>query len=333
VSDQNTNIRPPNAKTQIELTPLLEPWIARLGAALDILAGASEGSLCQARVAYADFFATRFPAPDDVAFDEIDVHGVAVTRVKPQGAVADRVLLYLHGGGYLVGAPRGYRGLVGRYAKAISAVAVIPDYRLAPEHTYPAAVEDNLTVYRWLLDEGADPGSIVISGDSAGGAMAVSVMVAARDAGLPLPAGGVALSPWANLEHTGASITSKRDADPLCTPEALFTMARSYLGRHPLNSPLASPVFADVSGLPPIAIQIGEREIMLSDAIRLAEHLAAAQVRVRLDVWPGMPHVWHLFSEDLEQADAALADAATFLDSCLRRGNDRTHLSQNGGSR
>ncbi|HET6501756.1 MAG TPA: alpha/beta hydrolase [Amycolatopsis sp.] len=306
----------PEVSAPVDLAPLLEPWIAALGAALDILGGKREGSLDDARRSYADFFATRFPAPPEVEFEDAEAAGVPITWARPRNA-SGNILLYLHGGGYLVGAPRGYRGLVGRYARALSADAVIPDYRLAPEHPYPAAIDDNVAVYRWLLDQGVAADSIVVSGDSAGGGMTVALMVAARDAGLPLPSGGVALSPWANLEHTGASMASKKDADPLCTPEALDMMARGYLGNRPLNSPLASPVFADVTGLPPIGIQIGEREIMLSDAIRLADHLAAASVRVRLDVWPGMPHVWHLFSGDLEQADTALSESVSFLRSCL----------------
>ncbi|MFJ4789980.1 alpha/beta hydrolase [Streptomyces sp. NPDC088794] len=305
---QSANTPPPP-----ELEPLVEPWIEKLGAALDALQAGRFDDLAAAREAYADWFVSRFPAPDGVTYEDYQANGVPVTRARPAETVPGRTLLYLHGGGYLAGAPRGYRGLVGRYASGLRAEAVIPDYRLAPDARYPAAIDDNLAVYEALLKEGYDAGSIVVSGDSAGGAMTVALLVAARDAGLPLPAAAVAISPWANLEHTGASIVTKAEADPLCTPEALRTMALSYMGDSPLNSPLASPVFADVSGLPPVLIQIGEREIMLSDAVRLAEHLATAQVRVNLEVWPGMPHVWHLFSEDLKDADAALESAVAFL--------------------
>jgi monoterpene epsilon-lactone hydrolase len=299
------------------LEPLVEPWIDKLGAALSALEANRPDALTEARTAYADWFASRFPAPADVEYEVFDAGWVPAMRVRPAGAVPGRVLLYLHGGGYLVGAPRGYRGLVGRYAHRLKAEAVVPDYRLAPDALFPAAINDNLTAYEALLKDGVDPARVVVAGDSAGGAMAVALLVAARDAGLPLPAAAAAISPWANLEHTGTSITTKSDADPLCTPEALRTMARNYMGDSPLSSPLASPVFADVNGLPPIQIQVGEREIMLSDAVRLAEHLAAAAVRVDLEVWPGMPHVWHLFSEDLDDADAALDSAASFLISHL----------------
>ncbi|MEU6783047.1 alpha/beta hydrolase [Nonomuraea angiospora] len=301
----------------LELESLLRPWIEKLGAALEALQADRPDDLAEARAAYTDWFAARFPAPDGVTYEEDHADGVPVTRVRPGETVPGRTLLYLHGGGYLAGAPRGYRGLVGRYARRLRAEAVIPDYRLAPDARYPAAIDDNLRAYAALLKEGHDADSIVFSGDSAGGAMAVALMVAARDAGLPLPAAAVAISPWANLEHTGASIATKAETDPLCTPEALRLMALSYLGGNPLDSPLASPVFADVGGLPPVMIQIGEREIMLSDAVRLAEHLADAGVRVTLEAWPGMPHVWHLFSEDLKDADAALDSAVAFLDARL----------------
>jgi acetyl esterase/lipase len=302
-------------------TPALEllvaPWIDKLGAALGALEANRPDDLAAARSAYADWFGSRFPAPDGVEYEDFHAGGVPAMRMRPAQVVPGRVLLYLHGGGYLVGAPRGYRGLVGRFAQRLRAEAVVPDYRLAPDALYPAAILDNLTAYEALLDAGADPDRIVVSGDSAGGAMAVALLVAARDKGLPLPAAAVAISPWANLEHTGTSIATKADADPLCTPAALRTMASNYMGANPLNSPLASPVFADVRGLPPVQIQIGEREIMLSDAVRLAEHLAVAEVRVNLEVWPGMPHVWHLFSEDIDDADAALDSAVSFLTSRL----------------
>ncbi|MFG2745090.1 alpha/beta hydrolase [Streptomyces chartreusis] len=309
--------QPPRTLPVPALEPLMEPWIEKLGAALDALQANRLDDLASARAAYADWFASRFPAPDGVAYEDGQTNGVPVTRVRPGETVDGRVLLYLHGGGYLAGAPNGYRGLVGRYATCLRSEALIPDYRLAPDAHYPAAIDDNLAAYEALLKEGYDPGSIVVSGDSAGGAMSIALMVAARDAGLPLPAAAVAISPWANLEHTGESITTKAAADPLCTPEALRAMALNYMGDNPLNSPLASPVFADVSGLPPVLVQIGEREIMLSDAVRLAEHLAAAQVRVNLEVWPGMPHVWHLFSEDLDEANDALDSAVAFLDARL----------------
>ncbi|WP_432043150.1 alpha/beta hydrolase [Streptomyces cadmiisoli] len=301
---------------------LVAPWAARLDAALAALEEGRLDDLSDIRTEYADWFSSRFPSPSDVLFEDTEASGVPITWARPADTVDGRVLLYLHGGGYLVGAPRGYRGLVGRFARKLKARAVIPDYRLAPDAVYPAAIDDNLAVYKALLDEGYDARSIAVSGDSAGGAMCISLMVAAQEAGLPLPAAAVAISPWANLEHTGESISSKSDTDPVCAPEGLRKLALNYLGGLPLSSPLASPVFADVTGLHPVQIQIGEREIMLSDAVRLAEHLASSRVRVNLEVWPDMPHVWHLFSDDLEDADVAIGSATDFLLSHLSSPQD-----------
>ena len=190
----------------------------------------------------------------------------------------------------------------------------MPDYRLAPEHPFPAAIEDSLAAYAWLLDQGHSPRSIVFSGDSAGGAMVVSVMAAAKRAGLPLPAAGAALSPWANLEHSGASMATRDGIDPTVNLVGFNLMARAFLNGTPKSDADASPVFADVRGLPPILIHIGEREVMLSDAIRLAGHLAENRVRVTLEVWPDMFHVWHLFAAVLQEGMQALGRAAEFLE-------------------
>ncbi len=259
------------------------------------------------------------PTPEGVSIEQIDMGGIPATVVSPETIVGDRVLLYLHGGGYIAGSPAGYHGLAGHFAKLLNARVYMPDYRLAPEHPFPAAIEDSLAAYAWLLDKGHSPGSIVFSGDSAGGAMVVSVMVAAKRAGLPLPAAGAALSPWANLEHSGASMATRDGVDPTVSLAGLNLMARAFLDGVPKSDPDASPVFADVRGLPPILVHIGEREVMLSDAMRLAEHLAENRVRVSLEVWPGMFHVWHLFAAVLPEGMQALTGAAAFLDAAMSR--------------
>jgi acetyl esterase/lipase len=193
----------------------------------------------------------------------------------------------------------------------------MPDYRLAPEHPFPTAIDDTLASYKWLLDNGHDSKSIAFSGDSAGGAMVVSVMVAARNAGLALPAAGVAISPWANLEHSGSSMKTRDGIDPTVSLAGLDLMAKAFLNGALKNNPDASPVFADVRGLPPILVQIGESEVMLSDAMRLATHLAENRVRVSLEVWPGMFHVWHMFAAILPEGMQALQGAAAFLEGAL----------------
>nr|WP_237530191.1 alpha/beta hydrolase [Streptomyces sp. SID3915] len=195
---------------------------------------------------------------------------------------------------------------------------MVPDYRLAPEAPFPAAILDSVTAYRWLLDQGVDARDVVVAGDSAGGAMAVSVLVAARNEGLPMPAASIAFSPWGNLEHTGASMTTRDGIDPSANREGLERAAAAFLASTPPSHPLASPVFADTRGLPPVLIQIGEREVMLSDAVRLAARLAEDAVATRLDVAPGMAHVWHLFAGRLPAADKALADAVAFAREHLR---------------
>lgn len=294
-----------------------EEWGARTARALGELR--ATGSVSDAvREDYDEFFRHNFPAPEGMTFEGVDAAGVAAEWATPGDRVPNRVLLYLHGGAYLVGSPSGYRGLVGAFARDLRARALVPHYRLAPEAPFPAAIEDGVTAYRWLLDQGVGAGDIVVAGDSAGGAMAVSVLVAARDRGLPMPAASIAFSPWANLEHTGASMVTRNGIDPSADREGLHQAAAFFLAGAERSHPLASPVFANTRGLPPVLIQIGEREVMLSDAVRLASRLADTAVATRLDVTPGMAHVWHLFAGRLPAADKALADAVSFAEEHLR---------------
>jgi monoterpene epsilon-lactone hydrolase len=257
------------------------------------------------------------PTPADMRIESVDMGGVPATLITPAQVAGDRVLFYIHGGAYIVGGPGGYHGLAAAFATALQARVYLPDYRLAPEHPFPVPIADTFAAYRWLTAQGQDPASVTFAGDSAGGAMVVSVMVMARNAGVKLPAGGAALSPWANLEHTGASMVNREGLDLLNTKAGLDLMARTFLGGALPNSPEASPVFADVRGLPPILVQIGEGELMLSDAIRLAAHLGENRVRVSLEVWPGMFHVWHMFHAELAEGREAIANAAAFLERAM----------------
>lgn len=266
---------------------------------------------------YAQELARNLP-PEGVAFQPVNMGGIPGTLATPDNVIGNRTLLYIHGGGYLTGSPSAYHGIAGHLAKMVGARVYLPDYRLAPEHPFPAPLEDVLASYRWLLGEVGGGRDIVFAGDSAGGAMVVTTMVKARNAGLDLPAGGVAISPWANLEMTGASYSSRDGIDPLCTREALVMMAHSALGTTRPNDPDVSPVFADVRALPPILVQIGESEVMLSDAMRLATHLAESRVRVSLEVWPEMFHVWPMFAGILPEGMQALESASTFLGRVLK---------------
>jgi monoterpene epsilon-lactone hydrolase len=252
------------------------------------------------------------PIPEDVDFEPVTIGGVPGLWSTTPGVSKDRVLLYLHGGGYMVGSPRGYRSLFSALARASGARGLAIDYRLAPENPFPAAVDDALAAYRALLNQGIAPKAIAIAGDSAGGGLTVATLVAARDAGLPMPAAGITISAWADLSCSGNSITSKAAEDPTLNPAALRAMAAPYLNGTPPRTPLASPLYADLSGLPPLLIQVGSAEILLDDSTQLAARAGAANVAVQLEVWPHMPHVWHLFAFMLSEGRDAIAAAGAF---------------------
>jgi acetyl esterase/lipase len=189
------------------------------------------------------------------------------------------------------------------------------DYRLAPEHPFPAAVLDAVAAYRGLLDDGVPSSAISFVGESAGGGLAVAALLAARDAGLPQPASAVVFSPWTDLSVSGDSMAGKAEVDPALTPQGMRTRARDYLGDRKSTDPLASPIFADLTGLAPLLIQVGSHEILLDDAVRLAARAGAHDVAVELQVWPGVPHVFQSFAAILDDADTALDTAATFIRS------------------
>lgn len=262
-----------------------------------------------------DAMLATLPVADDLAFDPLDLNGVTGLRCRPPGSLDKRALLYLHGGAYVVGTSQGYRGLAAELARAARATVFAIDYRLAPEHPFPAAVDDAIAAYRGLLDQGFSPSGIAVAGDSAGGGLAIAALVALRDAGLPMPAAALTLSPWVDLGCSGGTITSKAAVDPSLTGEALRAMAAHYLQKAPANAALASPLHADLSGLPPLLIQVGSSEILLDDAVRLASVAGAAGVATRLDIWPEMVHVWHAFAFMLTAGRRAIADAGAFLDT------------------
>ncbi|MGA2713695.1 MAG: alpha/beta hydrolase [Bryobacteraceae bacterium] len=276
------------------------------------------GDLDQIRRAFEEML-TKFPPAPGVTFERETAGGVPASWCIPPDAVQGRVLLYLHGGGYVVGSARAYQPMVSRLASRLRTRALIPDYRLAPENPFPAALEDAIAVYRWLLDQGIAPQSIALTGDSAGGGLAVSCMASIRAAGLPLPVGAAVISPWADLEVAGESGVSKAQDDPILEVAGLQGMAGAYLGAASPRTPSASPVYADLAGLPPLLIQVGSAEILLDDATRLAARAGAAGVKVRLDIWPEMFHVWHFYASLLDEGREALDEVAAFLESLLSR--------------
>ncbi|MBF5096513.1 alpha/beta hydrolase [Azospirillum sp. INR13] len=244
----------------------------------------------------------------------VDVGGVPAEWVHSEAVDADRIVLYFHGGGFQVGSPRSHRELMAHISAAASCRVLGVDYRLAPEHRFPAPLEDATAAYRWLLEAGHRPADIAFAGDSAGGGLALSTLLSLRDAGRPMPAAAVAMSPWTDLTVSGASYETRAAADPIHQRHLVQAMARGYLGPdgNPHN-PLISPLFADLHGLPPLLIQVGDRETVLSDATDFADKARNAGVLVDLQVWDGMIHVFQQFPNDLPEARRALAGIGDFL--------------------
>lgn len=258
----------------------------------------------------------RLPRPRRVVYDEEHLAGTPILTTTPTDVPPLRHVLYLHGGGYCLGSPTSHVGMVARLAKRAGAVAILPDYRLAPEHPYPAAVDDCVAVYRALLEE-IDPTTLAIAGDSAGGGAALATLCRLRDAGDPLPAASYLLSPWTDLTASGNSMTAKADADPMLRETFLREAAGLYAAATPLDDPGLSPIFADLTGLPPTLIQTGTDEILLDDTTRLAERLEAAGVDVTVEVADDLWHVYPAFAGFMPEATAALVRAGTFLRSRL----------------
>jgi epsilon-lactone hydrolase len=242
-------------------------------------------------------------------------------------SAADPTVLYCHGGGYYFCSPRTHRSIVFGLATRANASIFSLDYRLAPEHRFPAALDDALAAYRALIAMGTSPGSIVIAGDSAGGGLALATLVALRDAGDPLPAGGLLFSPWTDLAATGATIRTNDSADPMFCGAAIKLATQVYLGDTPPTHPYASPVYADLHGLPPLFIMAGSTEVLLDDSQRVADNARAAGVDCEFEVWKNMPHVWPVFAPFIPEANRALDHAAAFVRRATSRAAQRAQPS------
>jgi monoterpene epsilon-lactone hydrolase len=282
----------------IETHALLDAWRNAAGGVVQAVLGDGSSDWQAARDVYTHQLAAMLPAPAGVTFSTVDLDGVPTLLVTPDKIDDGRILFYMHGGGYVHGAPRAYRGLAGHFALKLRAQVYIPDYRQAPEHPFPIPIDDTFRAYRALFAMGHEASRIAVFGDSAG---------------VPLPVAGVAISPWADLEHAGGSARTRDGLDPLCSVAFLDRLARLFLGDELAAHPDASPIHAYVRGLPPVLIQMGENEVMLSGGIALAERLAEQRVRTTLEVWPGMFHVWHSFAGHMAEADEALDNAVAFL--------------------
>lgn len=258
--------------------------------------------------------------PRGVRVTTTDAGGIPAEWVVAPEAVEGRIILYFHGGGYASGSPASARDLVWRLSAAARARALVLDYRLAPEHPFPAAIEDGTAAYRHLLSTGVAPASIAFAGDSAGGGLALGTLVKLRDEGAPLPAAVCAFSPWTDLAITGASAESNREADPMIRLEAIRATVPWYLGSTPATEPHASPLYADHHHLPPTLLHVGSTEVLLDDSVRLAERMKAANVDVTLKIWPDMPHVFQGFALFLPEARQAILEAGQFIEARVRPG-------------
>lgn len=247
-----------------------------------------------------------FPSDISIELKAVDAHGVKGEWQWMAGTATDAAMLYVHGGGYAIGSITTHRSMTSSIAKDLKGRVLSLDYRLAPEHPCPAAVEDALSAYRFLLDQGVKPAKTVIAGDSAGGGLTIATLQAIRDAGLPLPAGGWCISPWTDMTGTSGTMTSKAEEDLMISREALLEFADAYTGGD-RNNPKATVLNASFKDLPPLFIQVGSAEILLGDALALAAKAAEANVPVTLETWPNMPHVFQMFGPMLSEGRDALA--------------------------
>jgi len=251
--------------------------------------------------------------PQDARVTEVDVNGVPAEWVERKLSRAHRVILYFHGGGYCGGSPNTHRPLLSNLCHAAHARGLMADYRLAPEYPFPAAYEDAMTCYRWLLASGIDPNGIAIAGDSAGGGLALATAMGARDEGLPLPAAVVLLSPWTDLTFAGRSMLRLEKRDPFLSLKDMTNFAQNYLAGHYPTDPRASPMYGDYHDLPSMLIHVGSNEVLIDDAVRTAKLAEDAGVDVSVEVWDNMFHVFQTLP--MSQAEASIARLGSFIRS------------------
>jgi monoterpene epsilon-lactone hydrolase len=261
---------------------------------------------------------TAIPVADDVRVDSVDANGVPSEWVVAPGAHPDHRLLFLHGGGYVIGSPITHRALAGNISRVSGCAVLLIDYRMAPEDPFPAAVDDAHAALRFMRDNGpqgsASASTTFVAGDSAGGGLTLATLLAVRDAGETQPDAAVTLSAWTDLAMTGETLKTRADADPMITdPGGITFMANAYLGNAPGETPLASPLYADLSGLPPLLMQVGDAEVLLADTTRVAENAKAAGVDVTLEIDDEMFHVFQAFAQTLPEAQQAVDRIGAFI--------------------
>lgn len=278
---------------------------------LSVLSG--ERSVEDARAGW-ESLASRFPPADDLTYSTEIADGVAVEWVEAPGADPERVVLYLHGGGYVLGSVPSYRAFAGRISRAAAARVLLVDYRLAPEHRFPAAVDDAVAACQWLARREGGLARVVVAGDSAGGGLALAMMLKLRDLGHALPAAAVCISPSTDLAKTGASIRTRAHLDPMVSVPSTFAHAHRYLGDEgDPKHPLASPLYAQLHGLPPLLVMVGTHEILHDDSTRLAEKALTAGVDVTLEIAQDMVHIWPFFAAILPEGQQAIERIGVFI--------------------
>ena len=264
-----------------------------------------------------DNAAAPFPLGEDVVREETNAGGVPAEWLTPETASGDGVLMYLHGGGYCIGSMTSHRHMIANIARAAGVRALSVGYRLSPEHPFPAGLDDAVTVYRWLVEKGTPPKCIVIGGDSAGGGLTLATLLKLREDGIDQPAGAVLISPWTDLTSSGDSIRTQAASDPILNPDRVGHIAQWYADSADVTLPLISPLFADLSGLPPLFVQVGSAEILLDDSTRLAQAALDQGLDLELDVWEDMFHVWHYYADWIPEGREAIEKIAQFMSAKL----------------
>jgi len=258
-----------------------------------------------------------YPQPDDIAWEAVDAGGVPAEWNVPTDAAEGRTIVYFHGGGYAIGGIEGHRGLCSNLARACRARLLSVGYRLAPEHPFPAALDDAVTAYRYALSTGADPARLAVGGDSAGGGLTLGTLLALRDAGDPLPAAGICLSPWVDMTLSDPAIEKVADRDPMLNRPLMEMFRDAYLVDADPKTPTASPLFAELGGLPPLLLQVGRAEILIGEVEQFAKRAQAAGVEVTLEAWDDMIHVWQTFADMLPEGREAIANIGKFVEARL----------------
>jgi phosphinothricin tripeptide acetyl hydrolase len=278
-------------------------------------AGSFDGDLLSMRKMMSR--APAYPKPDDITWEPVHAAGVPAEWVTPAEREPGRAIVYFHGGGYATGSVEAFRSLSSHLARATRARVLAVDYRLAPEHPFPAALDDAIAAYGFVISSGYAPDHVALVGDSSGGGLVLGTLVALRDRGETLPATAVCICPWTDLTLSGASVQANTDTDPMVNARTMAMMADAYLGDHDRRTPTASPLYADLSGLPPLLLQVSAGELLVDDSKRLAERATEAGVEVTLEVWDDGFHVWHSFADLLPEARDAIARIGTHVDQSV----------------